>query len=166
MGATYNVPFPVIIRSIFGMYGSFPAICIRGKCVSSSSTSLANGNVAFVALMWTAILTVQAGNFLQRCLEAIWPSFINFPNHLPADAGIDCKWKQDSARTLLLAKILTLESCWPTMRLPLLVLPDRAGTHAYFQASDLVLGQGCHCSTDFLCTFLMGCYCDEGVSGS
>ncbi|KAF2791929.1 hypothetical protein K505DRAFT_308590, partial [Melanomma pulvis-pyrius CBS 109.77] len=72
MGATYNVPFPVIIRSIFGMYGSFPAICIR----------------AFVALMWTAILTVQAGNFLQRALEAIWPSFINFPNHLPEDAGI------------------------------------------------------------------------------
>jgi NCS1 family nucleobase:cation symporter-1 len=29
MGATYNVPFPVIVRSIFGMYGSFPAICIR-----------------------------------------------------------------------------------------------------------------------------------------
>ncbi|KAH7077933.1 permease for cytosine/purines, uracil, thiamine, allantoin-domain-containing protein [Paraphoma chrysanthemicola] len=73
MGATYSVPFPVIIRSIFGMYGSFPAICIR----------------AFVALMWTAILTVQAGNFLQRCIEAIWPSFINFPNHLSESAGID-----------------------------------------------------------------------------
>ncbi|KAF2191319.1 hypothetical protein K469DRAFT_557273 [Zopfia rhizophila CBS 207.26] len=73
MGATYAVPFPVIVRSIFGMYGSFPAICIR----------------AFVALMWTAILTVQAGNFLQRCLEAIWPSFIKFPNHLPESAGID-----------------------------------------------------------------------------
>ncbi|KAF2731365.1 hypothetical protein EJ04DRAFT_554776 [Polyplosphaeria fusca] len=72
MGATYNVPFPVIVRSMFGMYGSFPAICIR----------------AFVALMWTAILTVQAGNFLQRCLEAIWPSFINFPNHLPESAGV------------------------------------------------------------------------------
>jgi nucleobase:cation symporter-1, NCS1 family len=41
--------------------------------------------------MWTAILTVQAGNFLQRCIEAIWPSFIKFPNHLPASAGIDCK---------------------------------------------------------------------------
>ncbi|KAF2107934.1 permease for cytosine/purines, uracil, thiamine, allantoin-domain-containing protein [Lophiotrema nucula] len=72
MGATYNVPFPVIVRSIFGMYGSFPAICIR----------------AFVALMWTAILTVQAGNFLQRALEAIWPSFIHFPNHLPESAGV------------------------------------------------------------------------------
>lgn len=42
--------------------------------------------------MWTAILTVQAGAFLQRCLEAIWPSFIHFPNHLPANAGIDCKY--------------------------------------------------------------------------
>lgn len=38
--------------------------------------------------MWTAILTVQAGAFLQRMIEAIWPSFINFPNHLPANAGI------------------------------------------------------------------------------
>jgi cytosine/uracil/thiamine/allantoin permease len=39
MGATYNVPFPVIIRSIFGMYGSFPAICIRGQ-FSFTSTSM------------------------------------------------------------------------------------------------------------------------------
>jgi cytosine/uracil/thiamine/allantoin permease len=75
MGATYSIPFPVIVRSIFGMYGSLPAICIR----------------AFVALMWTAILTVQAGAFLQRCLEAIWPSFIDFPNHLPESANVSCK---------------------------------------------------------------------------
>jgi len=45
-------------------------------------------NAAFVALMWTAILTVQAGNFLQRCIEAIWPSFIDFPNHLPESSNI------------------------------------------------------------------------------
>jgi NCS1 family nucleobase:cation symporter-1 len=38
--------------------------------------------------MWTAILTVQAGAFLQRMIEAIWPSFIHFPNHLPENAGI------------------------------------------------------------------------------
>jgi cytosine/uracil/thiamine/allantoin permease len=44
--------------------------------------------VAFVAMMWTAILTVQAGAFLQRMIEAVWPSFINFPNHLPDSAGI------------------------------------------------------------------------------
>src|SRR5271155_4286098 len=73
MGATYAVPYPVIVRSVFGMWGSYPAICLR----------------AFVAAMWTAILCVQAGAFLQNCITAIWPSFAHFPNHLPANAGID-----------------------------------------------------------------------------
>lgn len=41
-----------------------------------------------VAAMWTAILCVQAGDFLNNCLTAIWPSFANFPNHLPESAGI------------------------------------------------------------------------------
>ena len=72
MGAQYSISFPVIVRSIFGMYGSYPAICLR----------------AFVAAMWTAILCVQAGGFLQNCIEAIWPSFKRFPNHLSPDAGI------------------------------------------------------------------------------
>lgn len=72
MGATYAVSFPVVIRSVFGMYGSYPMICIR----------------SFVAMMWTAILTVQAGEFLQRCVEAIWPSFINFPNHFDPNGPI------------------------------------------------------------------------------
>lgn len=31
IGATYNVPFPVVARSVFGLYGSFPAILIRCK---------------------------------------------------------------------------------------------------------------------------------------
>ena len=31
MGATYAVPYPVIVRSIFGMYGSYPVILIRGE---------------------------------------------------------------------------------------------------------------------------------------
>lgn len=73
IGARYHVAYPVIVRASFGMYGSYPAIVIR----------------AFVAMMWTAILCVQAGGFLQNCITAIWPSFKNFPNHLPADAGID-----------------------------------------------------------------------------
>lgn len=30
MGATYAVSFPVLVRSIFGMYGSYPVICLRG----------------------------------------------------------------------------------------------------------------------------------------
>lgn len=91
MGATYNIPFPVITRSIFGMYGSFPAICIRAYVAPllPSISSFSDIHYSFVALMWTAILCVQAGNYLQRCIEAIWPSFINFPNHLSPNAGID-----------------------------------------------------------------------------
>lgn len=71
-GATYAIPYPAIVRTSFGMYGSYPAICLR----------------AFVAAMWTAILCVQAGAFLQNCIEAIWPSFQRFPNHLSENAGI------------------------------------------------------------------------------
>ncbi|KAL8753653.1 MAG: hypothetical protein Q9199_004900 [Rusavskia elegans] len=72
MGAQYSIAFPVLVRSIFGMYGSYFAITVK----------------AFVATMWTAILCVQAGAFLQCCLEAIWPNFKQFPNHLSPDAGI------------------------------------------------------------------------------
>jgi NCS1 family nucleobase:cation symporter-1 len=43
---------------------------------------------SFVAMMWTAILTVQAGDYLRCALESIWPSLITFPNHLPESAGI------------------------------------------------------------------------------
>lgn len=75
MGATYHVAYPVIVRSTFGMIGSYPAIVIR----------------AFVAMMWTAIFCVQAGAFLQNCIEVIWPSFKKFPNHLSEGAGIDCR---------------------------------------------------------------------------
>lgn len=38
MGATYAVLFPVIIRSIFGMYGSFPTIFIRDTCLDRAFT--------------------------------------------------------------------------------------------------------------------------------
>ena len=37
MGAQYSISFPVLVRSIFGMYGSYFAISVR----------------AFVAAMWT-----------------------------------------------------------------------------------------------------------------
>lgn len=116
MGATYAVPFPVIVRSVFGMYGSFPAICIR----------------AFVAAMWCAILTVQASNFLQRCIEAIWPSFITFTNHLPESAGIDCK----SYSLLGSHQILNDDSCWAALLFSVLVSPNWPSPYANFQTAD------------------------------
>lgn len=29
IGATYHIPFPVVLRAVFGMYGAYPAILIR-----------------------------------------------------------------------------------------------------------------------------------------
>jgi nucleobase:cation symporter-1, NCS1 family len=110
MGATYAIPFPVIVRSVFGMYGSYLTIVLR----------------AFVAAMWTAILCLQAGDFLGNCITAIWPSFERFPNHLPESAGITS------------GGLLTCEShhraepaTLTSSSLPLLVLANRIVAHAY-----------------------------------
>ncbi|KAM0753513.1 hypothetical protein T439DRAFT_345959 [Meredithblackwellia eburnea MCA 4105] len=71
IAATYHVPFPVIARTSFGMWGCIPMIFIRST----------------VALMWTAISIVQAGGFLQNMVVAIWPRFANW-NHLPKSSNL------------------------------------------------------------------------------
>lgn len=38
MGAQYHVAYPVIIRASFGMYGSYPAIIIRGMYLVSPTS--------------------------------------------------------------------------------------------------------------------------------
>jgi hypothetical protein len=62
---------------------------LRRRHVSVKSQPYKKGKLT--SSRWTAILCVQAGAFLQNCLQAIWPSFRNFPNHLPESAGITCK---------------------------------------------------------------------------
>jgi len=71
LAATYHVPFPVIVRSSFGMWGCIPMIFLRST----------------VALMWTAISVVQAGGFLENMISAIWPKF-QIWNHLPLSSNI------------------------------------------------------------------------------
>jgi NCS1 family nucleobase:cation symporter-1 len=69
--------------------------------------------------MWTAILCVQAGDFLKCCIEAIWPRFENFPNHLPANAGIT------SAQLLcffIYWTFQTILACMPIQKLRILFL--------------------------------------------
>ena len=85
---------------------------------------------AFVAAMWTAILCVQAGDFLQNCLTAIWPSFANFPNHLPESANITCK----PADSWNLPSYLRLSSCSTTVFLSVLDGPNHTCRNADNQA--------------------------------
>jgi nucleobase:cation symporter-1, NCS1 family len=87
--------------------------------------------------MWTAILCVQAGDFLKCCIEAIWPRFENFPNHLPANAGITCMYSEaltavrKKANVTLAAQLLcffiywifqTILACMPIQKLRILFL--------------------------------------------
>ncbi|KAI9371599.1 permease for cytosine/purines, uracil, thiamine, allantoin-domain-containing protein [Aspergillus egyptiacus] len=72
VGAIYGINFPVYTRASFGMRGSYFAVFIRG----------------IVAIIWFGTQTYQAGQCVSTMLSAIWPSFKNFPNKLPAGGPI------------------------------------------------------------------------------
>ncbi|KAH8898619.1 allantoin permease [Thozetella sp. PMI_491] len=71
-GASLHVPFPVVARSSFGfLFSRFPVI-IR----------------MVTALFWHAIQTYSGSTAMTQVIRAIWPSFLDIPNHLPSSAGI------------------------------------------------------------------------------
>lgn len=110
-----------------------------------------------MAMMWTAILCVQAGAFLQNCIEAIWPSFKTFPNHLPENAGIDCK-SFCPVRTVETGMVLIalLYSCWVALLLSILDDPDCSLLDAYPEAPAPVPSKSHHRSTNLRCSLSMG----------
>ncbi|EXJ76968.1 hypothetical protein A1O3_10125 [Capronia epimyces CBS 606.96] len=72
MGASLHVPFPIAARSSFGFYLSRFAVVVR--MVS--------------ALFWHAIQTYTGSTAMTQCIRAIWPSYLNIPNHIPSSVGI------------------------------------------------------------------------------
>jgi hypothetical protein len=72
VGAIYHVPFPVIARASWGFWGSYVAIVSR----------------VILAIFWFAIQNVNGGNAVRVMIGAIWPSYLNLPNGIPASQGI------------------------------------------------------------------------------
>lgn len=81
VGAKYGIGFPVLCRFAAGtgtgsglksFSGSHIFVLIRGM----------------VCVIWTGTQTYQGGQCVQSMLEAIWPSFKHFPNHLPESGKI------------------------------------------------------------------------------
>jgi NCS1 family nucleobase:cation symporter-1 len=72
VGARLHIPFPVAMRSSFGWYFSRFAVVVR----------------MITALFWHAIQTYTGSTAITQCIRAIWPSYLDLPNHLPASAGI------------------------------------------------------------------------------
>lgn len=72
MGATLHTPFPVLARMPFGYYFSY--FVVVSRCV--------------LAIVWLGVQTTTGGQCMSVLLTAIWPSFANIPNHIPASEGI------------------------------------------------------------------------------
>ncbi|TVY82355.1 putative permease [Lachnellula suecica] len=72
IGAKLHVPFPVALRSSFGWYFSRFAIVVR----------------MVTALFWHAIQTYTGSTAMTQMIRAIWPSFLDIPNHIPEVVGI------------------------------------------------------------------------------
>ena len=72
VGARLHVPFPVAMRSSFGWYFARFAIVVRMT----------------TALFWHAIQTYTGSTAMTQCIRAIWPSYLNIPNHIPESVGI------------------------------------------------------------------------------
>lgn len=72
VGAIFGINFPVFTRASWGMRGSYFAVFVRG----------------IVACIWFGTQSFQGGQCLQIMISAIWPSFDDFPNHLPESAHV------------------------------------------------------------------------------
>ena len=71
IGAHLHVPFPVAARSSFGFYLARFAVVVR----------------VITALFWHAIQTWTGSTAMTQCIRAIWPSYNDIPNSIPASVG-------------------------------------------------------------------------------
>ncbi|KAK4055053.1 hypothetical protein OIO90_003394 [Microbotryomycetes sp. JL221] len=71
IGARLHTPFAISSRAPFGYIGSrFPVV-----------------SRMIIAWFWFSVNSYQGGLGVKLMLNAIWPSFRNFKNHLPASSG-------------------------------------------------------------------------------
>lgn len=72
VGARLHIPFPIAMRASFGWHFSKFAIVTR----------------AITALFWHAIQTYTGSTAMTQIIRAIWPSYLDIPNHIPESVGI------------------------------------------------------------------------------
>jgi nucleobase:cation symporter-1, NCS1 family len=72
IGSRHHIPFPIAIRASYGYYFGFFCVISRGV----------------LAAFWLGVQSVGGGYAVTQAIIAIWPSYANIPNHLPASAEI------------------------------------------------------------------------------
>ncbi|RDW74918.1 hypothetical protein BP6252_06060 [Coleophoma cylindrospora] len=71
-GAQSHVGFPIVSRSVWGMWGAYFPILTR----------------ILPSIVWYGVQAVIGGKMVYVCLRAIWPSTSNIPNTFSAGEGI------------------------------------------------------------------------------
>ncbi|KAM0331309.1 hypothetical protein ACHAQA_002979 [Verticillium albo-atrum] len=72
IGARLHVPYPIAARASFGWYFARFAVVTR----------------AVTALFWHAIQTYTGSTAMTQMIRAIWPSYLDIPNHIPESVGL------------------------------------------------------------------------------
>ncbi|KAK5951350.1 hypothetical protein OHC33_007768 [Knufia fluminis] len=72
IGSQLHIPFPIAARAAYGYWLSYFAVVSRGV----------------LALFWFGVNSAAGGLAMTQIIKAIWPSYGNLPNHLPASAGL------------------------------------------------------------------------------
>ncbi|KAH8821310.1 uracil permease-like protein [Xylogone sp. PMI_703] len=71
--SAYHIGYPVVARSVFGMYGSYYFVGAR----------------AALAIIWYGVQLYSGASFMDNILRAIFGHhFTDIPNHIPASIGI------------------------------------------------------------------------------
>ena len=73
IGSTYHIPFPVVVRSSFGIWGSLWPVFNR----------------AAMACIWYGVQSWIGGECVTLMIRAIWPQYGSLPNSMPASSGTD-----------------------------------------------------------------------------
>ncbi|KAK9459476.1 permease for cytosine/purines, uracil, thiamine, allantoin-domain-containing protein [Lipomyces oligophaga] len=89
VGADYHIPFSIHSRSCFGYYLSYLFICMR----------------MVVGIFWYAIQVYTGAECVRSMIYAIWPSFHNVANHIPASQNITTQF--------MVAYVIYFVSCLP-----------------------------------------------------
>lgn len=71
-GSDHHIPFPILMRSTFGYWGSY--FCVVSR--------------AFLAIFWFGVNCYYGSFIVTEIIAAIWPSYRNITNTLPNSAQI------------------------------------------------------------------------------
>lgn len=72
-GSSYHIGYPIILRSVFGVYGYYFYVIVRG----------------FVAVIWYSVQTYYGGCVLDVLLRCVFGhKWMDIPNHIPENQAI------------------------------------------------------------------------------